>query len=147
MATIRSTILCDFAQVREGLLFVSSGGITRLRLLGPGFPTQFYVAGQLEVAAHEQGATHGVELKVTSAISAIELWRAEMTVTTPAAETQQLFPGESTIVPFALMIGPFVAPEPGPHDLKVSVTGGETTMSTFYVLHPAAGPDEPSPAP
>lgn len=29
MAAVSAAILCDFAQVREGLLFVNSGGITR----------------------------------------------------------------------------------------------------------------------
>ena len=30
MADLTSALLCDFAQVREGVLFVSSGGVSRL---------------------------------------------------------------------------------------------------------------------
>ena len=144
MPILRSTILCDFAQVREGLLFVVSGGITRLALQGPDAPAQVYLAGQLEVSPAEQGRTHTVDVKVTAAESAVDLWRAEMTFTTPPADEQPTFPGESTFVPLALCIGPFLAPAPGPHDLKISVAGGDTSMSTFYILHPRGGPNDPN---
>ena len=136
MAHIRSTLLCDFAQVREGLLFVMSGGITRLAVPGPDAPVQCYLGGQLEVPADEQGLTHSIDMKVTAVGSAVDVWRATMTITTPQS-SDQLFPGESTLVPFAVLLGPFLTPQPGPHDLKVSVDGSETALSTFYVLHPA----------
>ena len=42
-------MLCDFAQVREGLLFVSSGGITRVAAPALGAPVSISVAGELEV--------------------------------------------------------------------------------------------------
>ena len=48
MAHVRSAMLCDFAQVREGLLFVSSGGITRVAAPALGAPVSISVAGELE---------------------------------------------------------------------------------------------------
>ena len=38
-AQLKALVLCDFAQVREGLLFVQSGGLTRL--VAPKFPAKF----------------------------------------------------------------------------------------------------------
>ena len=145
MAHIRSMLLCDHAQVREGLLFVTSGGITRLAVPGPDSPVQFHLAGQLEIPAGEQGRTHTIDMKVTSAGSATDVWRATMTITTPES-SDQLFPGESTIVPFAVLVGPFLTPDAGPHDLKVSVDDTETVLSTFYVLHAAAAGSPPIPS-
>jgi len=132
MAHVRSAILCDFAQVREGLLFVSSGGITRIAAAGPGAPIGFSVAGELEVLAHEAGGEHEVTFKVTVVETSHTVWEAVLSINTSASPG--LFPGESLHVPFALPVGPFPAETFGPHDLKVSIDNSETELLTFYVL-------------
>ena len=143
MAHVRSAILCDFAQIREGLLFVSSGGITRIATAGPGSPISFHVAGQIEVPATEEGSTVEVGFKVSSAETARDLWSATLAVTTkPDAST--LFPGESTHLPFALPVGPFTAESLGPHDLKVTIDNDETELLTFYVLQVVASDTPPA---
>lgn len=133
MAHVRSALLCDFAQVREGLLFVSSGGITRIGAPEVGAPVQFSVACELEVLPFEVGETHTVEFKVTSAETSKEVWKATLTINT-AANPEGLFPGESLHVPIAFRVGPFAVEQFGPHDLKVSIDNYETELLTFYVL-------------
>lgn len=133
MAHVRSAILCDFAQVREGLLFVSSGGITRIAAPGIGAPVTFHVAGELEVSPIESGSTHEVTFKVTPVDAAETVWEATLGIST-SSSPDGLFPGESLHVPFALPIGPFGITAFGPHDLKVSVDNSETELLTFYLL-------------
>ena len=133
MAHVRSAILCDFAQVREGLLFVSSGGITRIAAAGPGAPLAFSVAGELEVGAHEAGSTHEIAFKVNVVETSTTVWEASLSISTsPSGEG--LYPGESLHVPFAFPVGPFPATSFGPHDLKVTIDNAETELLTFYVL-------------
>ena len=133
MAHVRSAILCDFAQVREGLLFVASGGITRIAAPELEAPVTFFVAGELEVTPMDSASVHDVEFKVTAAETSITVWQAAMSIDTSAAN-ENLFAGESLHVPFALPIGPFPVLSFGPHDLKVSIDNSETQLLTFYVL-------------
>lgn len=134
MAQVRSSILCDFAQVRDGLLFVSSGGITRIGASEPGAPVGFSLGGILEVLPIEDGPTHEIELKVMAVESSEVRWQAQLSINT-GASPEGLFPGESLHVPFAMPVGPFPATTFGPHDLKITVNGAETELLTFYVLH------------
>lgn len=133
MAHVRSAILCDFAQVREGLLFVSSGGITRIAAPGIGAPVSFSVAGELEVLPLEAGSTHEVEFKVVVAETSLVVWEANLSIST-SGSPDGLFPGESLHVPFAFPVGPFPVTALGPHDLKVSIDSAETELLTFYLL-------------
>lgn len=133
MAHIRSAIVCDFAQVREGLLFVSSGGITRISF--PQWPGQasFCLAGQLEVANDEVGQSHTVNLRVTEAQTATDVWLGELNF--HAGQPPPLFPGEPMMIPFALSIGPVQVERPGPYDINVSGES-DSTLLTLYLLAP-----------
>lgn len=133
MAHVRSAILCDFAQVREGLLFVSSGGITRIAAPGTGAPVTFSVAGELEVLPFEAGSTHEMQFKVVMVETSTVVWEATLSIST-SATPDGLFPGESLHVPFAFPVGPFPVQAFGPHDLKVSIDNAETELLTFYLL-------------
>jgi len=136
MPHVTAALLCDHAQIRDGLLFVLSGGITRIAVPQPEAPISFTVAGLIEVSPDERGQPAVVRFSVTSAITADLLWEATVEFTTPA-DDPNLFPGETTQLPFAIQVGPFHTPAPGPHDLKVSAGGDETELLTFYVLVPA----------
>ena len=56
--------LCDFAQVREGLLFVSSGNITRVSR--PAFPTRvdLFLALSFVVDARKESGDYSIEAAV-----------------------------------------------------------------------------------
>lgn len=133
MAHVRSALLCDFAQVREGLLFISSGGITRVAAAGPGAPVSICVAGELEVMPLEASSAHEITFKVNAVETSELVWEATLSIATNV-EVGALFPGESLVVPFALPVGPFPATVFGPHDLKVTIDNSETQLITFYVL-------------
>ena len=143
MAHVRSAMLCDFAQVREGLLFVSSGGITRVGAPALGAPVSISVAGEMEVPPYEAVGTHQMTFKVTAVETSNLVWEASLGISANA-DPGALFPGESLIVPYALPVGPFPATVFGPHDLKVSIDSSETELLTFYVLE-MLPPDQPEP--
>ncbi len=96
-------------------------------------PLSFWVAGQVEVDASETGMSHDVTFKALSAATVETRWEAQVTITT-SPDNDALFPGESTLVPFALHVGPFTVTEPGPHDMRVAIAGAESELLTFYVL-------------
>lgn len=143
MAQIRSAILCDFAQVREGLLFVSSGGITRIGAPQEGAPVQFSVACNLEVLPFEVGEAHNVVFKVVSAETSKVIWEATLTINT-ATNPEGLFPGENLNIPIAFRVGPFPVQQFGPHDLRVTIDNYETELLTFYVLQMMPPQGEPA---
>ncbi|MEZ5322009.1 MAG: hypothetical protein R2698_08055 [Microthrixaceae bacterium] len=133
MAHVRSVILCDFAQVREGLLFVSSGGITRIAAPTLGSAVQFYVAGEIEVMAHEADLVHNVDVKVNVVDTSTTIWHSHLQIQTNRTN-EGMFPGESLHIPFACPVGPMPVSAFGPHDLKVSLDDSETEITTFYLL-------------
>ena len=98
VATISSAILCDFAQVREGLLFVMSGGITRV--LRPELPGKLGVkaAVVVEIGPEEIDQQHHVVVAVKHPASAQELARVGTTFQAGGA----LEPGESLYVPLVV---------------------------------------------
>lgn len=119
-AELKSLILCDFAQIREGLLFVQSGGLTRL--VAPAFPAKFacHVATLVWLPPHEAGTAHEMVMKVKSART------ATLTATVKVAlhETAPpigLQPGEGRQVPIVVPLAAVSFPEPGEYDLQVEV--------------------------
>jgi hypothetical protein len=59
---VRSAVVCDFAQVREGLLTIISAGITRLwRDDFPG-PANIFFAAQIELDAQDRLRPHEIEV-------------------------------------------------------------------------------------
>lgn len=136
MAHIRSAIVCDYAQVREGLLFVSSGGITRIGVSQWPGQVAFFLAGQLEVPTYELSEPHTVHLRVTEAETAIDRWNGQIDFRADAPPP--LFPGEPLMVPFALQVGPMAVERPGPYDINVSGEN-DSTLLTLYLLAPTTG--------
>ncbi|WP_419918706.1 DUF6941 family protein [Candidatus Poriferisocius sp.] len=64
---IRVATLCDFAQVREGLLFVSSAGITRVYRESFPAPVGMMLALVLEMSPVEATDSHKVRVRVEDA--------------------------------------------------------------------------------
>lgn len=61
---LTTALLCDFAQVREGLLFVASGGVTRCYRAELPAPLGIFLAGVLEMDAREAARPHEVTVVV-----------------------------------------------------------------------------------
>ena len=119
-ALLKSLILCDFAQIREGLLFVQSGGLTRLA--APTFPAKFgcHVAAMVWLPPHEAGSAHQMVMKVKSASTATLV----ATVNVALHETAPppgLQPGEGRQVPIVVPLAAVTFPGPGEYDIQVEV--------------------------
>jgi hypothetical protein len=119
-AELKSLILCDFAQIREGLLFVQSGGLTRL--VAPSFPAKFacHVATLVWLPPHEAGSAHEMVMKVKSAATATLTATVKVALheTAPPAGLQ---PGEGRQVPIVVPLAAVSFPSPGEYDLQVEV--------------------------
>ena len=119
-AELKSLILCDFAQIREGLLFVQSGGLTRL--VAPSFPAKFacHVATLVWLPPHEAGSAHEMVMKVKAASTAklTATVKVALHETAPPAGLQ---PGEGRQVPIVVPLAAVSFPSPGEYDLQVEV--------------------------
>lgn len=119
-ARLNSLILCDFAQVREGLLFVQSGGLTRL--LAPAFPAKFpcRLACLVELPAEEAGQAHAMAIKVKAVETATLLATINVALH-EARRPQGLAPGEPRLVPVVVPLDSVVFPSPGEYDVHVEL--------------------------
>lgn len=119
-ARLNSLILCDFAQVREGLLFVQSGGLTRL--LAPAFPAKFpcRLACLVELPADEAAEAHGLTIKVKAVDTATVLATVNVALH-EVKRPQGLAPGEPRLVPVVVPLDAVVFPSPGQYDVHVDV--------------------------
>jgi len=119
-AELKSLILCDFAQIREGLLFVQSGGLTRL--VAPKFPAKFacHVATLIWLPPHEAASAHEIVMKVKNAATATLTATVKVALheTAPPAGLQ---PGEGRQVPIVVPLAAVSFPAPGEYDLQVEV--------------------------
>lgn len=119
-ARLNALILCDFAQVREGLLFVQSGGLTRLA--APSFPARFscHVAAMVHLAPDVAVDAHKMVMKVKAADTATLV----ATVNVELRENplpQGLAPGEGRQVPIVVPVHKVSFPGPGQYDLQVDI--------------------------
>ncbi|MGH9209457.1 MAG: DUF6941 family protein [Acidimicrobiales bacterium] len=131
MASIQAGILCDFAQVREGLLFVASGCLTRMyRESLPG-PLNVMLALVVEIPHDEVDAVHELNIAVKQSSTASELGRV---VTALQAGSSVREPGESLWVPVVADLRSGVVPEYGAYDVTMSVDGTPGPYLTFYVV-------------
>lgn len=132
MAAITSVLLCDYAQVRQGLLFVLSGGITRV--YRPRLPAALGVkaAVLVEIGFAEVTRGHQLVVAVKHAGTAQEMGR----MTSGFRASGALEPGESLYVPIVVDLAGVPVREYGAHDVQVSVDGAVPAQLTIYVSPP-----------
>ena len=125
---VTTALLCDHAQVREGLLFVLAGGISRIRR--PAFPAHFGagLAVVLEFDSIEAERAHQFELVVVGE-DGDEIARiaAEINVGDP-----QVHPGEDIHVPLAVDLHGAVMPRAGAYELRLYVDGQHRRTIQFW---------------
>jgi hypothetical protein len=119
-ARLDALILCDFAQVREGLLFVQSGGLTRLA--AQSFPAAFgcHVAAMVYMPPNEAVEAHHMVMKVKSADTAT----LAATIDVQMHEVPRpsgLLPGEGRQVPVVIPMQKVVFQAAGRYDLQVEL--------------------------
>lgn len=142
-ARLNALILCDFAQIREGLLFVQSGGLTRL--VASTFPAQFgcHIAALVYLPPHEAGEAHGMVIKAKAAETAtlVATVKVSMHEIPPPAG---LKPGEGRQIPIVVPLSAISFPSPGEYDLHVEIDEEFAGEISFRVENRPAPPAAPS---
>lgn len=121
-AQLKALVLCDFAQVREGLMFVQSGGLTRL--VAGSFPAKFgcHLACLVYVPPDEAATAHEMVMKVKAASTAtlVATVKVELRQSPPPPG---LAPGEGRQIPIVVPLAAVTFPAPGEYDLQVELDG------------------------
>ena len=128
---LTTALLCDSAQVREGLLFVLGGGITRVRRTE--YPALFgaALAAVIELDTIEAERRRTFELVVVG--------EDGQEVARVAAEIQvgprgHLQPGEKILVPLAVDLHGVVLTAPGAYELRVYLDGELRRTTQFWAV-------------
>ncbi len=128
-------VLCDAASVREGLLFVMSGGITRARRSA--FPAKFHGAIAMMVTVSKAEARRDIGLSVSFGRKKRDLEvLGEGTSRIAFGDLGRFGRGEPVVVPLALDVEAEF-PEPGRYQFVVKVGSIVRTLTITSVL-----PDE-----
>lgn len=140
-------LLCDAVTVRDGLLHILGGGITRLHR--PSFPTHLGVSLALRVMVHptESDREHQIETRLLAEDGA-ELGRVEIGFGITA---QDVRPGEELSAPFAIPLIPVALPSEGSYSFELLIDGVHQASVPFTALlaptEPEAFPGTPVPPP
>jgi hypothetical protein len=133
---ITTALLCDFAQVRDGLLFVSSGAVTRLYRHDLPAPLGIMVAVVIDVPLEQAGEAHTLRAAVVNRHNN-EL--AGLTNTFRVGN-DGLFPHEVQQVPLVLSLSGVTARSWGTHQVRLWLDDEPEKGLTFYVVpSPTAG--------
>ena len=140
MSRLRANILCDFAQVRDGVLIVASGGITRISAPAVPFRHLLHLAFIIEVGPDELDQVH--ELRVgLKANNSVTVLLDSLFAFTPTGSPGQ-FPGEATQFSLAVKIDALFL-EWGAYDLSVTLDDQPEMPLTFWLVD-VANSERPS---
>lgn len=132
--TCRVFVLCDFAQVRAGLLFISSGGVTRF--MSGRYPANLNVFAAIVIEGAPFRLAQGFEVKLSLLTEdGQNLGQITGGVQVGPAQTE---PGELLQTPLALPLQPMLLPQPGRYSLRLSVEqfGIDESLSFVALLPP-----------
>lgn len=124
-------LLCDFAQVREGLLTVVSGGVTRVGLSKFPAATPLYLAIMVYLPPDAVDSPHAVRVLFKYPDTAEKFAEANVNVSPHASDEQR---AEGISFPVPLDLHGVTLPRPGMIDIQVEVDGelqGELTLHAF----------------
>ncbi len=132
MARVASALLCDAATVREGLLHILGGGITRLHRAEFPAPMQVTLVAQVVLTPGEIVHPHDV-------VATIQTEDGEVVVQAnghlEAGEPNPMLePGESVILPLVINLTGAVVPAAGGYSIEVSVDGVHQSSLTFRAV-------------
>jgi len=120
---ITAALPCDFAEVREGLLFISAAPVTRLWRAEYPAALGLCIAAIVEGTQGElEGIPHEVELVVCDQDGVV---LAELKAGIQVAEAQGVAPGEALQLPMVFNLTGLMLGAPGAYDLRLRVDGGQ----------------------
>jgi hypothetical protein len=126
---LTTALLCDHASVREGLLFVVGGGITRIRRAS--YPSHLGIglAAVLELDPFEAERDHRFQLVIVGE-DGDEVGRVEADIRVGTSEAVK--PGENVQVPLAVDMYTTRLPESGAFELRLYVDGEHRRTLQFW---------------
>jgi hypothetical protein len=134
---VTTAVLCDFAQVRDGLLCVLSGGVTRIVRREMPAPMGVMLAISFEVPFHERDLVHELAVVVRDPSNEeIVSVRAGANIrSAPIAE-----PGEGLHCPVVLDLRLAGVLRHGLHDVMIRVDDEPGSSLAFWVVPQLPGP-------
>ncbi|MGB8857800.1 MAG: hypothetical protein WCC60_01020 [Ilumatobacteraceae bacterium] len=130
---LTTLLLSDFAQVRERLLFVSSGGISRVvQSTFPSHP-RIHLALVVHLPAGTLGVQHQVLIKLKYPDQAATIAQIEIMINVD--DVPGAHPGEGINVPQVIDLSPVTFAHPGQVDVQVSIDDEPAGDLTFWMLH------------
>jgi hypothetical protein len=126
---LTTALLCDHASVREGLLFVAGGGITRIRRTS--YPSHLGIglATVLELDPFEAHLDHHFQLVIVGE-DGEEVGRIEADIR--VGTTDAVKPGENVQVPLAVDLYETRLPSAGAFELRLYVDGEHRRTLQFW---------------
>ena len=133
---LSTLLLSDYAQVRDRLLFVSSGGISRVvQNTFPAHP-RIHLALVVHLPVDTLGRPHRVLIKLKYPDHAAVIGQIEIKINLDQIVGAN--PGEGINVPQAIDLAPVVFPHPGQVDVQVSIDDEPAGDLTFWILRKPA---------
>ena len=130
---VTSALLCDFAQVREGLLFVASAGITRLWRNDLPAPMGVMLAAVIELDPVESREPHHILVRVVDEDGA-EAGKAEGQFELSA--TPEIQVGERLLMPMPFDFRALALPRFGAYDMGIYIDDLHQRSINFWCFPP-----------
>jgi predicted RNA-binding protein with TRAM domain len=133
---VAAALLCDFAQVRDRVLFVVAGGVTRLWRQDLPAPMGVFLALVVEQDPLEIGEVHQLRVVVLDQDGE----QLAEVVGGFQVEVADVEPGDTVAVPAAVDLRAVSLPAHGPYDVRVFVDGRHHRTVRFRVTPRPATP-------
>ncbi len=127
---VSALLLCDFAQIREGLLFVTSGGVSRVYRSGVPARLGLHLAMVVDMTADEAGMPHDLAVQVVDR-TGTEV--AAVSATFKVGD-EGVFYQERQHVPFVISLADLEVGTWGTHEVRVRLNDEPVGAVTCYVL-------------
>ena len=128
---LTTLLLCDYANIREGMINIVSGGITRIGS-STGFPTAIdaHLAMSVYVHPDKVASTHTGRVVLRYPDTVEEIARIEFQFHGDA----ELHPGEGLNFHFALPLNGIAAPHAGQIDVSVTINDSPIGLLSFWMV-------------
>lgn len=130
---ISSALLCDFAQVREGLLFISSGGVTRLWRPELPAPLGVMLAAVVEIDVVEARVSHEIQVRIVDEDGGEA---ASIHGGLEVGENVELNVGERLVMPIPFDVRNVALPRYGAYDVSIYVDDQHQRTLNFWCFPP-----------
>ena len=129
---VSAAFLCDFAEVREGLLMALGGGTTRLWRQEYPASVGASLAMLLDLHQSDLGAPHEIVVAIQGPDEPVGEVKGEFRI----GGSPDLQPGEAVVAPLAIDLRPVQLPGPGSYSINITVDG-EFVRAIGFVAQPA----------